>query len=136
MVEVCEADETMRACAHSVNVLLGVLVVKRHASGEVRCNLRRHWCSRSAFGPTRTILLYVSIVLACRTVTVHPTLSRSHYFTYVFTVFSRHFRCGIYTFQIPGKPFQSGKTLLVGTRYLLAKFVHDECYVCPVLAEK
>ena len=30
--------------------------------------------------------------LACRSVTVHPTLSRSHYFTYVFTVFSRHFR--------------------------------------------
>ena len=35
--------------------------------------------------------------LACRTVTVHPTLSRSHSFTYGFTVFSRHFRCGIYT---------------------------------------
>ena len=35
----CEADETMRACAHSVNVLVGVHVVKRHASGEVRCNV-------------------------------------------------------------------------------------------------
>ena len=31
-----EADETMRACAHSVNVLVGVHVVKRHASGEER----------------------------------------------------------------------------------------------------
>ena len=35
--EVCEVDETMRACAHSVNVLVGVLIVKCHASGEVRC---------------------------------------------------------------------------------------------------
>ena len=34
-----ETDETMRACAHSVNVLVGVHVVKRHASGEVRGNV-------------------------------------------------------------------------------------------------
>ena len=34
-----EADATMRACAHLVNVLVGVQVVKRHASGEVRCNV-------------------------------------------------------------------------------------------------
>ena len=39
MDEMCEADETMRACAHSVNVLVGVHVVKRHAIGEVRCNV-------------------------------------------------------------------------------------------------
>ena len=39
MDETYEADETMRACAHSVNVLVGVHVVKRHASGEVRCNV-------------------------------------------------------------------------------------------------
>ena len=32
-------DETTRACAHSVNVLVGVHVVKRHASGAVRCNV-------------------------------------------------------------------------------------------------
>ena len=38
MDEMYEADETMRACAHSLNVLVGVHVVKRHASGEVRCN--------------------------------------------------------------------------------------------------
>ena len=35
----CEADETMRACAHSVNVLVGVLNVQCHASGEVRCSV-------------------------------------------------------------------------------------------------
>ena len=34
-----EADVTMRACAHSVNVLVDVHVVKRHASGEVRCDV-------------------------------------------------------------------------------------------------
>ena len=90
MDEMCEADETMRACAHSVNVLVGVHVVKRHASGEVRCNvvisvvIGVHVLLLS---PTRTILLYVSIFFACRTVTVHPILSRSHSFTYVFTVF-------------------------------------------------
>ena len=39
MNEMYEADETMRACAHSVNVRVGVHVVKRHASGEVRCNV-------------------------------------------------------------------------------------------------
>ena len=39
MDEMYEADETMRACAHSVNVLVGVHVVKRHAGGEVRCNV-------------------------------------------------------------------------------------------------
>ena len=85
--EVYEADETMRACAHSVNVLVGVHVVKRHASGEVRCNVVISvviGVHVLLFGPTRTILLYVSIFLACRTVTVHPTLSRSHSFTYVF----------------------------------------------------
>ena len=39
MDEVYEADETMRACAHSVNVLVGVLNVQCHASGEVRCSV-------------------------------------------------------------------------------------------------
>ena len=39
MDEMYEACETMRACAHSVNVLVGVHVVMRHASGEVRCNV-------------------------------------------------------------------------------------------------
>ena len=34
-----EADETMRACAHSVNVLVSVLNVQCHASGEVRCSV-------------------------------------------------------------------------------------------------
>ena len=39
MDEVYEADETMRACAHSVNVLVSVLNVQCHASGEVRCSV-------------------------------------------------------------------------------------------------
>ena len=39
MDEVYEAEETMRACAHSVNVLVGVLNVKGHASGEVQCSV-------------------------------------------------------------------------------------------------
>ena len=38
-MEVYEADETMRACAHSVNVLVGVLNVRCHASSEVRCSV-------------------------------------------------------------------------------------------------
>ena len=33
----------------------------------------------------------------CDTVSVHPILYPEPFFTYVFTVFSRHFRCGIYT---------------------------------------
>ena len=89
-----EADETMRACAHSVNVLVGVHVVKRHASGEVRCNV----VISVVIGvhvlflvPLVQFLQYVSIFLACRTVTDHPTLSRSHSFTYVFTVFIKAF---------------------------------------------
>ena len=52
------------------------------------CHLRRQWCSRSSLIPTCTILLGVSIFLACRTVTIHPTLSRSHSFTNIFTVFT------------------------------------------------
>ena len=39
MDEVYEADETMRACALSVNVLVGVLNVQSHASGEVQCSV-------------------------------------------------------------------------------------------------
>ena len=34
----------------------------------------------------------------CDTVPVHPTLSRSHFSQMFFTAFSRHFRCGIYSF--------------------------------------
>ena len=39
MDEVYDAGETMRACAHSVNVLVSVLNVQCHASGEVRCSV-------------------------------------------------------------------------------------------------
>ena len=39
MDEVYEADEIMRACAHSVNVLVGVLNVQCHGSGEMRCSV-------------------------------------------------------------------------------------------------
>ena len=38
------------------------------------------------------------------------------------------------TFLVPGKPFQLGKALLIGTRHLSAQLVYDECYVCSVLA--
>ena len=37
--EVYEPEGTMRACVHSVDVLVGVHVVKRHASGEGRCTV-------------------------------------------------------------------------------------------------
>ena len=39
MNEMYKENETMRASAHSVNVLVGVQLVKRHGSGEVRCNV-------------------------------------------------------------------------------------------------
>ena len=83
-----ETDETMRACAHSVNVLVGVHVVKRHANSEVRSDVVISviiGVHVLLFGPTRTILLHVSIFLACRAVTVHPTLSPvASSFTYIF----------------------------------------------------
>ena len=58
------------------------------------CHPRRHWCSyRCAFRPIYGCPLCPP---NSHTVVVHPTLFRSH-FSHVFTVFSRHFRCGIYT---------------------------------------
>ena len=59
-----------------------------------------------SFQSTRTILLFVSILLACRTVTVHLTLSHSHSFTYVFTVFSRHFGCGSHSLEPVNLPWE------------------------------
>ena len=96
--EVYEESETLRACAHSVELFVEVHNVKRHAIVDVPLSSscqRRHWCSyRRAFRPNCFCPL-------CRpnshTVVVHPTLFPEPFFTYVFTVFSQHFRCGIYT---------------------------------------
>ena len=96
-----EADETMRACAHSVNVLVSVLNVQCHASGEVRCSVVISVvigiCLIELSVPP--ILLYVSIVLACRTVTVHPTLSRSH-FSRMFSLYSHGILGAVFTHTV------------------------------------
>ena len=102
MDEVYKEQDTLRACAHSVNVLVGVHVVKRNVIVDVLC----HAVVNVVIG-VHIVVLSVPLVQfyfstlcldspCCDTVSVHPTLSRSHSFTCIFTVFSRHFRCGIY----------------------------------------
>ena len=78
---------------------MGVHVVKRHAIVDVLC----HPVVNVVIGVHIVVLFVPLVVVHCRpdspccdTVSVNPTLSRSH-FLHVFTVFSRHFRCGIYT---------------------------------------
>ena len=79
---------------------MSVLDVQCYASGEVRCSV-------VIFVVISICLIELSVHLynftfphcrpdspCCDTVSVHPTL---YFFTHVFTVFSRHFRCGIYT---------------------------------------
>ena len=100
----CARNKTVHdQCALSVDVLVSVLNVQCHASGEVRCSV-----VISVVIGICLIVLSVPLVQfyfstscldfpCCDTVSIHPTLSRSHSFTYVFTVFSRHFRCGICT---------------------------------------
>ena len=69
---------------------------------------RRHWCSHCcAFGPAYCCPLCRPGSPCCDTVSIHSTLFRSHSFTYIFTVFSRHFKCGIYI------PLDSGDLFLL-----------------------
>ena len=87
-------------CARSVELFLDVHVVKRHAIVDVLC------------GPVVNVVIGVHVfVLSVPLVVVRvvpiflavilyqliPLFHRSQFFTYVFTVFSRHFRCGICT---------------------------------------
>ena len=82
---------------------MSVLNVQCYASGEVQCSV--------VISVVITIcLIELSVHLynftfphcrpdspCCDTVSVHPTLYPQPFFTCVFTGFSRHFRCGIYT---------------------------------------
>ena len=87
MDEVYEADETMRAYAHSVNVLVGVHVEKRHAIVDVQCVL----VIRVVIGVHIVVLsvplVVVDFVVPILTVVVHPTLFRSH-FSHMFSLYS------------------------------------------------
>ena len=89
-------------CARSVELFEDVHVVKRHAIVDVLC------------GPVVNVVIGVHIfVLSVPLVVVHvvriflavilyqfiPLFNRKPFFTYVFTVFSRHCRCGIYTLR-------------------------------------
>ena len=64
------------------------------------CHPRRHWCSHSGLSPTCIVFHFMSRFSSlCNS--FNSLFSHSHFFTYVFTVFSRHFRCGIYRITGP-----------------------------------
>ena len=94
-------EQDYACCAHSVDVLVGVHVVKRHEIVDVQCVLvvnvviNVHIVVLSV--PLVVVHFVVPIFLVVILCQFIQLCSRSHSFTYIFTVFSRHFRCGIYT---------------------------------------
>ena len=86
--------------ARSVELFVDVHVVKRHAIVDVLCrpvvNIVIGVHIVVLFVPLVVVHFVVLILLVVVLYQFIPLFSRSHFFTYVFTVFSRHFRCVIY----------------------------------------
>ena len=83
----CARNKT--TCARSVELFVDVHVVKRYAIVDVLCR------------PVVNVVIGVhSVVLILLVVILYqfiPLFSRSHFSHMFFTVFSRLFKCGIYT---------------------------------------
>ena len=86
---------------HSVELFVGVHDVKRHAIVDVLCrpvvNVVIGVHIVVLFVPHIVVHFVVLILLVVILYQFIPLFSRSLFFTYVFTVFSLHVRCSIYT---------------------------------------
>ena len=93
-------DETTRAGhARSQWKYLWVFAL-RSATQSLMCCVMQSSASSLVF--TFCLCSHLLLSTLCpnsHTVSVHPTVSRSHSFHMFFTVFSRHFMCGIYTLR-------------------------------------
>ena len=99
-VSVMKCAREVKLCAHScalaMDVLVGVRVVKRHAIVDVQCVLVIRVVIGVHFVVLWFPLVVVHVVPIFLVVQFIQLFSPCPFFTYVFTVFSRHFRCGIY----------------------------------------
>ena len=93
----CARNKT--TCARSVELFVDVHVMKRHAIVDVLCrpvvNVVIGVHIVVLFVPLVVVHFVVLILLVVILYQFNPLFSRIH-FSHIFTVFSRHFRCGIY----------------------------------------
>ena len=80
-------------------MLVGVHVVKRHAIVDVLCHAVVNVVIGVHIVVLSVPLIVVHFIVPILLVILYQFIqlfTRSHSFTYMFTVLSRHFRCGIY----------------------------------------